>query len=283
VLAAVSAAGFGGFAVALRAVFRTDADSELVTLATTLGALLVSLAVSVAWLPGLDWHGAWPFLCAGLIAPGLSQLFFSRAVQAVGASRTAILIGISPVLSALFAITLLGEPVRAGLVVGTALIVAGGLALGWERSWPGRARAIGIAAGAAAATLIAARDNFVRWAVTGNDVAGPVVATLTLVSASAALALIVAAAGKGGAWRGLVPAWRPLLLSALLFGLAYDAVFTAFDHGRVTVVAPLYATESLWAVLLAALLLRRAEALHRSVLVAAVFIVAGGAFIGAAR
>ena len=63
----------------------------------------------------------------------------------------------------------------------------------------------------------------------------------------------------------------------------YACLLEALDRGRVTVVAPLYATESLWAVLFAALLLRSSEAVGRRLVAAAVLMVLGGALIGISR
>src|SRR5919197_693912 len=146
-------------AVTIRASFRPGVDPEAVSLATTAGALAVCLVLAAPFLGGLAWHGVWPFLVAGLVAPGLSQVLFVRAIEAVGASRTAILVGVSPLLSALFAI----------------------------------------------------------------------------------------------------------------------------DHGRVTEVAPLYATESLWAVVWSTLLLKRAEGVGPRLVLAAVLMVAGGVLIGVSR
>src|SRR5262249_4361536 len=57
----------------------------------------------------------------------------------------------------------------------------------------------------------------------------------------------------------------------------------AFDRGRVSIVAPLNATQSLWAVVFAAVLIGRGEAIGRRLVVAGVLIVAGGAPIGAVR
>ena len=138
-------------------------------------------------------RGVWPFLVAGLVAPGLSQVLFVRAIEAVGASRTAILVGVSPLLSALFAISLLGEPVRAGLVLGTVAIVGGAVALVSTRSAAARLTAAGAAAGIVAASLISARDNFVRWADTGNAVPGVVAAAACLVSATVLITAILVA------------------------------------------------------------------------------------------
>jgi uncharacterized membrane protein len=68
-----------------------------------------------------------------------------------------------------------------------------------------------------------------------------------------------------------------------LFGSSYVALFEAYYRGRVTVVSPLVATESLWAVGLSLLLLRRTELVGRRLVLGAVLIVAGGALIGAFR
>jgi drug/metabolite transporter (DMT)-like permease len=282
VLAAVSAVLFGAMAVAIRASFRPGSDPEAVSLGTTAGALVVCLVLAAPFLGGLTWHGVWPFLVAGLVAPGLSQVLFVRAIGAIGASRTAILVGVSPLLSALFAISLLGEPVRAGLVLGTLAIVGGALALVSTRSAAARLTAAGATAGVLAASLISTRDNFVRWADTGNDVPGVVAATGCLVSATALIAALLLVRRRPLLPASL-PALRPLAAAALLFGLAYGAVFVAFDHGRVTVVAPLYATESLWAVVWSALLLKRAEGVGLRLVLAAALMVAGGVLIGVSR
>ena len=282
-LAALSAVLFGAMAVAIRAAFGPTTDPEAVALATTAGALAVCVVFAAPFAGGLSWHGVWPFLVAGLVAPGLSQVLFVRAVAAIGASRSAILIGVSPLLSALFAITLLGEPLRAGLVLGTIAVVGGGLALVTTRSAAARLTALGAAAGVVAAALISARDNFVRWADTGNDVPGVVAAAALLVSATTFIAAILLVDRRPLFPPALRATWRPLALASLLFGLAYAAVFVAFDHGRVTIVAPLYATESLWAVVWSALVLRRAEGVGPRLVLAAALMVVGGVLIGVSR
>ena len=60
---------------------------------------------------------------------------------------------------------------------------------------------------------------------------------------------------------------RRLAPAGLLFGLSYLCLFEAYFRGRVTVVSPLVATESLWGVGLSALLLRRTELVGRRLVV----------------
>jgi uncharacterized membrane protein len=69
----------------------------------------------------------------------------------------------------------------------------------------------------------------------------------------------------------------------LLFGASYVSLFEAYYRGRVTVVAPLVAMESLVGVLLSVLLLRRSEVVGRRLVIGAVLIVAGGGLIGTVR
>ena len=60
-------------------------------------------------------------------------------------------------------------------------------------------------------------------------------------------------------------------------------VFEAYYRGRVSVVSPLVATETLWGVGLSALLLRHSELVGRRIVAGAALIVAGGVVIGIYR
>ena len=279
-LASLASLFFGVLAVTMRMCFRSRAAFGPVALATTGGAAVVAFVVALAahGTEEATLHSVWPFVVAGVVAPGVSQLLFVRAIELIGASRTAVLVGIAPLLSAGFAIALLGEPVHAGLVAGTLAIVAGGLLLTWERSAT-RLPALGFIVGGIAAVAIAARDNFVRWAAKENALPGTSAAVLSLAAATVFLLLLFGRSSRRGLWEQR----RAVVASALLLGAAYACLLEALDRGRVTVVAPLYATESLWAVLFAALLLRTSEAVGRRLVAAAVLMVLGGALIGISR
>ena len=86
------------------------------------------------------------------------------------------------------------------------------------------------------------------------------------------------------AWAsGYRAAVRIFAPAGLIFGLSDALLFEAYYHGRVSVVAPLVATESLWGVAFAALFLRRSELVGRRLVLGAVLIVAGGVLIGVSR
>jgi uncharacterized membrane protein len=271
VLLALASAGlFGGMTVAVRLGLR-GGEAGAAALATMLPALAVAL-VAATFNPQL--HGAWPFLLAGLIAPGGSQILFTLAVQEAGSSRTSVAVGAAPLVAVAIALVALGEPVRAPLLLGAVAVVGGGLLLAAERDRPGHLRRLGLVYAAGAAVLFATRDNLAR-ALHGH--ASPeMAAAATLLAGTVAAALWTRRAPTRGELARLAPA-------GLLFGLSYVCLFEAYFHGRVTVVSPLVATESLWGVALSALLIRRSEGIGRRLVLGAALIVAGGAVIGAFR
>jgi drug/metabolite transporter (DMT)-like permease len=282
-LALGAAVSFGALAVTIRLALHPPLDAETASLVTTFlaGACCLVLAAATSDFSGLDWVDTWPFFVTGLFAPGITQIFFTRAVGLIGPSRTAVFVGVSPVLSAAIAVIVLNEPVHVALVVGTLLIVAGGTLLVRERPRPGVLLSAGIALALGAALLFAVRDNLVRWAARGSDVPGFVAASASLVSACVVIGLVVLA--RPAAVERVRRTFRPFLLSGLVYGVSYACLYSAFDRGRVTIVAPLVATESLWAVLISMLVLRRSERIGARLLVAAALVVGGGALISGFR
>jgi uncharacterized membrane protein len=74
---------------------------------------------------------------------------------------------------------------------------------------------------------------------------------------------------------------RAFYPAGVLFALSYALLFEAYYRGRVTVVSPLVATESLWGVTLSAVIIGSSELIGRRVVAGAALVVAGGVLIGA--
>ena len=261
--------------VALRFALQREPDTRVGTLATVTTALAVVLVAVVAEAParGLHVGRAWPFALTGLLSPGAAQLLVTLAIREAGASRVSMVFGMAPLASVTIALIFLGEPARVPLLVGAVLIVAGGVELARERGRPEHLRRIGLAYAFAGAVLFAIRDNLVRHLATGGAAPPPAVAAAAALLGGGLLVVVWAR-------RGVSRRWLPFLPAGLLFGGSYVSLFEAYFRGRVTVVAPLVAMESLFGVLLAALLLRRSELVGRRLVAGAVLIVAGGVLIG---
>jgi uncharacterized membrane protein len=277
VLALASASLFGVMTIAVRLGLRRQPDPDAAALATVLPALAVALGAATieAGRHGLDLSEMWPFLLAGLLAPGGSQILFTLAIRDAGASRTSVAVGTAPLVSVAIALVVLHEPLKPPLVLGALLIVAGGLALATERTRPEHVRAIGLVFAAGCTVLFATRDNLVRWLAT-DGTARPALAAATTLLTGFALATAYTRRMP------TAPQLRAFLLAGVAFGLSYVALFEAFYRGRVSVVSPLVATESLWGVALTAIFVRH-EGIGRRLVVGALLVVAGGALIGTFR
>jgi drug/metabolite transporter (DMT)-like permease len=280
-LALVSAVLFGGMAITLALALRGSPDAEAGALVTGLVALCVTGAIALASLP---WSGSlWPFLLAGIIAPGGSQMLYTRAVKEVGPSRASVVVGAAPLVAVTIALTVLREPFRVPLLIGAVLIVVGGLTLAGERNRPDHARAIGLFLAFGSTLFFATRDNVVRHLAEGSTVDPQLAAAATLLTGSGVMAAYLFAT-RGPEMAGDVRrAVKPFAPSGVLWGLSYAALFEAFYRSRVTVVSPLVATEALFGVVLAAIVLGRSELIGKHVVAGAALIVAGAILIGVFR
>jgi uncharacterized membrane protein len=283
--ACLSAAAFGLLSVTIRIALSRGTSAHIGSLATSLCALAVTVLAAVASSPSgaeLRPGELWPFLLAGVLAPGLSQLFFFQAVRDLGASRTSVIVGVAPLLAVAIALVALDEPARPALLVAAVLVVAGSIALGLEPERPIGFRRAGVALALASTALFATRDDLLRWLVTDTKVAPLPAAAVAMTGGAATLAASLALGRRLSALE-LRRALPRFLVPGLLFGGSYALLFEAYYRGRVTVVSPLVATESLFGVLFAALLLRRSELIGRHVVVGALLVVVGGVLIGATR
>jgi drug/metabolite transporter, DME family len=277
-LALVSAVLFGAMAATLGIAFQRSSDAEAGALVTALVALVVTGTLSLNASGGAD---VWPFLLTGLIAPGGSQVLYIRGVKEVGASRSAVIVGAAPLVSVTIALLILGEPFEVPLALGAVLIVVGGLALMGERDRPEHLRLIGLVLALGSTLFFATRDNIVRWLADDTTVDPQVAATATILSGSAVMAAYLLFL-RGRRMPGDVRrAFRPFVVPGFLWGVSYAALFEAFYRGRVSVVSPLVATEALFGVLLAAVIIGKSELIGRHVIAAAGLIVFGGVLIGA--
>jgi len=264
--------------VALRLALDRDPDAALATIATAGTALVVALAAAAAETPtrGLHLSSAWPFLLAGLLSPGLAQIFVTVAIRESGSSRVSMIFGTAPLVSVTIALLFLNEPASAPLIAGAVLVVGGGVLLARERNRPAHLNRVGLVLAFAGATLFAIRDNLVRHLAVGSTTVPPAVAAAAALLGGTVLIAVWARQGIGRRW-------IPFLPAGVLFGASYVCLFEAYYRGRVTVVAPLVAIESLVGVALSAVLLRKSESVGRRLVFGAALIVAGGALIGAFR
>jgi drug/metabolite transporter (DMT)-like permease len=286
-LALASAFLFGAMTVALRIALRRHPATDLGAVVTTaVGLVVVSFAAALDPATGELAHlrELAVFALAGVLAPGLSQILFMLAIRDVGSSRASVVVGAAPLVGATLAIVFLDEPLRGPLVLGALLIVVAGVLLAREPARPEHFRAVGLVFAGAATIFFSIRDVIVRW-YSGEATLGSFeAAAASLAMGWLLISVFAVVARRGQPARELLrPALAGFVPAGILFGLSYVLLFEAYYRGEVTVVSPLVATESLWTVLLSALILRGSELVGPRLVLGAALVVAGGVLIGAYR
>lgn len=278
-LAALSAFFFGAMTVLLRIALAGGAPPVLGSFLTILPAAAVTGLAALS-RQQLDLASAWPFVLAGLAAPGMAQILFTFAVRDAGASRSSVTVGTAPLFAVAIALVFLDEPLVAGLVAGAACIVAGGIVLASDRSRPEHFKRIGIVYALLCTLGFATRDSLIRWLGTeASDVEPSLAAFVTMATATLVTLGFTVARREAISWDGL----RRFLPAGICYGLSYVLLFEAFYRGRVSVVSPIVATESLWGVTLSWLVLRKSELVGPRLFLGAALVVAGGVLIGIYR
>jgi drug/metabolite transporter (DMT)-like permease len=280
VLAALSAFLFGAMTVLVRIALGRGAAPEAGTLYTIVPAFSVTAVVALALGGAGDVAEAWPFLLAGVLAPGIAQILFTFAVRDAGASRTSVTVGTAPLFAVAAALLFLDEPLVAGLLVGAALIVTGGILLASDGARPEHFKRVGLVYALLCTLSFSLRDPLVRWLGTeATDVEPIVAASVTMFTGTVvSLAFVLFRRTRVSVRRAL-----PFVPAGFCYGVSYVILFEAFYRGRVSVVSPIVATESLWGVALSWLVLRKSEHIGARLVLGALLVVAGGVLIGIYR
>ena len=233
-LSLLSALLFGGMSISLAFAVRRSRDAEAGALVTSLAGFVVCAAVAAA---GREWGGdLLPFLLAGLLAPGSSQLLFVLAVRESGPARASVIAGAAPLVAVTIAVIALDEPLRAPLLAGAVLIVVGGLALVAERVRPDSFRPIGLVFAFSCTVFFATRDNIVRWLATDTAVAPQLAAATTILSGTALIFLYLAVTRRERLFGDLRRAAAPFALPGPALGrllrVALRGLLPRPGHGR---------------------------------------------------
>ena len=280
-LAFTSAALFGAMPVAVRFALVPPLVPAAVGALLMQTATFLVLCVAAVVQGGVTLHGLLPFLLAGAIAPGLSNLFITVAIREAGSSRASVAFGVAPLFAVTIAVVAFGERPGPAVLVGALLVVAGGVALALEPERPRHVRGIGIAIALVGAALFALRDNLVRDESLETEVPSMTAGAVMLATSLVVTGSFVLARRHRVVWPTRVVArW---LLPGAFVGLSYVALFEAFYRGTVSVVAPIVATESLFGVLFSAVLLHKSERVGARIVLGAALVVAGGALIAVFR
>ena len=219
--------------VLLRPALATGIEPLLGAFATVAVAAVVALVATT--IQG-DWEvsGLGPYILAGVLGPGISQVLFTYAVREAGPSRTSATVGIAPLFAVVFAVRSSTSRSSSASRLGALAIVAGGVLLATESGRPDHVRPIGLLLALGAALVFATRDTFVRRSrstqrlARARDHRNPRERR--------------ADDPRGAAHHPNSCPCRSVSLlppAGIAFGISYISLYEAFYRGKLSVVAPL--------------------------------------------
>ena len=267
-LAFLSACGFATGSILMRIGTQYVSPPTATFFTVLVGAVLVS---GIAFAVNFDEIKALPpevygwITLMGILAYPLARVLHNSALRMVGAARAVPMISLQPLLAFAIGFLILGERPNLLVTIGTPVIVGGLLLVMMPRRRAVGAadvRKLGYLLAIGGSTAFATRDAISRHVVGELGLAPPfVVSGFALVIGGAIL--------FGFTHRGVINSIRNLplryvgicCLAGLLQGMAVASLFQALSRAPVTIVTPIYASQSIIALVLAWLFLRQLESL----------------------
>ena len=272
-LALAAALGFALARVVLRrALPHTTPLTAVVVSIVFTGTVLWGVAVLTAPLSLLATTAIWPFVIAGIVAPGLSRLLVYVGIDRVGAARASAIGPIAPFSAIFLAVVFLGERPSPRLLAGAICIVVGTVLLSQQERGGGAWRRRDLIFPLLGSIGFGLRDVISRWGL--QTFPHPTVAAVVATMTSAVLIAAYAQRRRGEVRADRTGIWL-LALAGTLEALGSVALWAALAVGNVSVVTPLAHAQPMFTVVLAALLLRDIEQVTWRVAVATPIMVAG--------
>jgi drug/metabolite transporter (DMT)-like permease len=277
VLALICSVFYASALVSARAGLRYSTPTTVTLVSILIQNLLLWSAIFITGgVHTVPLAGILLFTLVGIFQLGVRLLAYT-GVEKIGASRSAALQSVSPLVSAAIAIAILGEATTLLILLGTCLVVLGIVLISWkpERQLSGFRRwHLLLPIGAAFLTGI--NHPIRRYVLTMAD--EPLFFSALMGTVSLFGFLIYFAASR----RSQRLVWNrsaigPFLATGLCETTSILLIITAISMGRVVIVAPIAASYPVWSLILSAFFLRDVESVNWKV-IAGVFSVVAGNF-----
>lgn len=282
-LALITSVLYASALVSARAGLRYSTATTVTLVSILMQNLILWTAVlATGGLRDVPLFGILLFTLVGIFQLGVRLLAYS-GVEKIGASRSSALQSISPLVSAVMAIIILGEEPSVLIVMGTVLVVAGIILVSWKpeqqlaefRRWH-------LLLPLGAAFLTGMNHPIRRYVLLlANE---PLFFSALMGSVSLAGFLVYMAASPRP--QKLVwdrRAFWPFIGTGLCETFSILFIITAISMGRVVVVAPIAASYPIWALIEARIFLRQLEPINLKIILGVASVVAGNVAIHLGR
>ena len=216
------------------------------------------------------------FVAIGLFVPGVTRVLSFRAIRTMGSSITSTIVNTTPMFSTVLAIVILGERPTPLVLLGVLLTVGGVVTVSWGGKKTSHPK-IELIFPFLCALLFSMKDIAVRWGLSGAGGQPILAAAIAAVTSTVEIFLITR--WVQGEKFVMPPASvaRWFIWSGIFTGGSFLFMYVAYSMERVSIVAPLVNSYTVFVSILAPIMARQIES-ETGKKLAGVALVVGGIF-----
>ena len=214
------------------------------------------------------------YVAVGLFVPGVTRVLSFRGIRTMGSSITSTIVNTTPMFSTVLAILILGERPSALVLAGVLLTVGGLITVSWGGEKASYAK-VELVFPFLCALLFSMKDISVRWGLGGG--AGQPILAAAIAALTSTIEIFLITRFVQGEKFALPPppVLRWFVWSGIFTGGSFLFMYVAFSMERVSVVAPLVNSYTVFVTILTPFMARRIESLTARKLAGAALVVAG--------
>jgi drug/metabolite transporter (DMT)-like permease len=213
-------------------------------------------------------------VAVGLFVPGVTRVLSFRGIRTMGSSITSTIVNTTPMFSTVLAILILGERPNP-LVLGGVLLTVGGLI---TVSWGGQKSSyakVELVFPFLCALLFSMKDISVRWGLGGGGGQPILAAAIAALTSTVEIFLITRFVQHERFTLPPLPVLRWFIWSGIFTGGSFLFMYVAYSMERVSIVAPLVNSYTVFVAVLTPFMARQIESLTPRKLAGAALVVAG--------
>ena len=214
------------------------------------------------------------FIAVGLFVPGVTRVLSFRGIRAMGSSVTSTIVNTTPMFSTVLAILILEERPAPLVVLGVALTVGGLVTVSWggEKTSYKKSELI---YPFLCALLFSMKDVAVRWGLGGGGGQPILAAGIAALTSTLEIFLITRYVQGEKFILPPAPVARWFMGSGIFTGASFLFMYLAYSLERVSIVAPLVNSYTVFVSILTPFMARRIETVTARKLAGAGLVVAG--------
>lgn len=214
------------------------------------------------------------FVAVGLAVPGVTRVLSFRGIRTMGSSITSTIVNTTPMFSTVLAILILNERPGPLVLLGVLLTVGGLVTVSWGGEKTSYKK-IELIYPFLCALLFSMKDITVRWGL-GSGGGQPILAAgIAALTSTVQIFLITRYIHGEKFILPPAPVWRWFGWSGIFTGGSFLFMYVAFSMERVSIVAPLINSYTVFVAILTPFMARQIETITPRKLIGAALVVAG--------